>query len=102
VDEQHRDAVHNLDSDVAGVDFHVKVVEEIQFWRSGLNGPFNGCAFPIEFRSVIVVPPAKISLSFDGGRHDLIVSGFHTVELEFAHEVEELSSFHQMVLRRLS
>jgi hypothetical protein len=59
VDEQHRDAVHKVDTDVAGVDFHVKVVKEIKFCRPGLNGSFNGCAFPIEFRSIIVVPPSK-------------------------------------------
>ena len=33
-------------------------------------------------------------LAFDGGSHDLIVSGLHAVELEFAHEIEELSTFH--------
>jgi hypothetical protein len=58
VDEQHRDAVHKVDSDVAGVDFHVKVVKEINFCRPGA-GSFNGCAFPIEFRSIIVIPPSK-------------------------------------------
>ena len=60
VDEQQRDAVHKVDSDVAGVDFHVKVVDEIKFCRPDLNGPsFNGCAFPIEFRSIIVVRPQR-------------------------------------------
>src|SRR6187200_2206654 len=39
----------------------------------------------------------RLVLAFDGGRHDLIVGGLHAIELEFAHEVEELSSFHQMV-----
>jgi hypothetical protein len=41
-------------------------------------------------------------LAFDGGGHDLVEGGLHAVELEFAHEVEELGSFHQMVLLRLS
>jgi hypothetical protein len=59
VDEQHRDSVHKEDSDVAGVDFHVKVVEEIMFCRPNLAGPFNGCAFPPDFRSIIVVHPSK-------------------------------------------
>jgi hypothetical protein len=58
VDEQHRDAVHKVDSDIADVDFHVKVVKEINFCRPGA-GSFNGCAFPIEFRSIIVVPPRR-------------------------------------------
>lgn len=56
VDKQQRDAVHKVNSDVADVDFHVKVVKEIKFCRPGV-GSFNGCAFPIEFRSVIVLPP---------------------------------------------
>jgi hypothetical protein len=59
VDEQHRDAVHKIDSDVAGVDFHVKVVKEIMFCRPGLHGPFDGCSFPIDFRSIIVVDPSE-------------------------------------------
>src|SRR6266513_1875185 len=41
-------------------------------------------------------------LALDGGRHDLVEGGLHAVELELTHEVEELSSFHQMVLLRLS
>src|SRR6266576_2584808 len=41
-------------------------------------------------------------LALDGGRHDLVEGGLHAVELELTHEVEELSTFHQMVLLRLS
>jgi hypothetical protein len=41
-------------------------------------------------------------LTFDGCGHDLVKGGFHTVELELAHEIEELGSFHQLVLLRLS
>src|SRR5258707_3329004 len=41
-------------------------------------------------------------LAFDGGGHDLVEGGLHAIELELAHEVEELGSFHQMVLLRLS
>ncbi|WP_342736295.1 hypothetical protein [Bradyrhizobium sp. B117] len=59
VDEQHRDAVHKVDSDVIGVDFHIEVVDEIRFCRPNLDGPFNGCAFPPDFRSIIVVHPGK-------------------------------------------
>jgi hypothetical protein len=59
VDEQHRDAVHKVDSDVAGVDFHVKVVKEIMFCRPDLHGPFDGCSFPPDFRSIIVVDPSN-------------------------------------------
>lgn len=41
-------------------------------------------------------------LALDRCRHDLVEGGLHAVELEFAHQVEDLGSFHQMVLRRLS
>jgi hypothetical protein len=56
VNEQHRDAVHEVDSDIADVDFHIKVVNNIKFCRPGA-GLFNGCAFPVRFRSIIVVLP---------------------------------------------
>jgi len=41
-------------------------------------------------------------LALYGGRHDLVECSLHAVELELTHEVEELSTFHQMVLLRLS
>jgi hypothetical protein len=41
-------------------------------------------------------------LAFDRGCHDLVEGGLHAVELELVHEFEELGSFHQMVLLRLS
>ena len=43
-----------------------------------------------------------IMLALDGGGHDLVEGGLHAIELKFVHEVEELGSFHQMVLLRLS
>jgi hypothetical protein len=43
-----------------------------------------------------------LMLAFDSGGHDLVEGGLHAIELEFAHEVEELSSFHHTVLLRLS
>ena len=33
-------------------------------------------------------------LALDGGGHDLVEGGFHAVELEGIHEVEELWAFH--------
>src|ERR1700756_828108 len=36
----------------------------------------------------------RFMLAFDGGRHDLVEGGLHAVKLEFAHEVEQLGSFH--------
>src|SRR5215475_1874016 len=35
-------------------------------------------------------------LTFDGSGHNLVEGSLHAVELELAHEVEELSAFHQM------
>jgi hypothetical protein len=43
-----------------------------------------------------------LMLAFDSSGHDLIEGGLHAEELELAHEVEELSAFHQIVLLRLS
>src|SRR5436190_8124217 len=43
-----------------------------------------------------------LMLAFDCSGHDLVEGSLHAVELELAHEVEELSAFHQMVLLRLS
>jgi hypothetical protein len=58
VDAAHIDAVHRVDANVTGVDFHVKVVREIDFCRPGLIGPFEGCSYsPPDFRSMIVVHP---------------------------------------------
>ena len=44
----------------------------------------------------------RFVLAFDRGGHDLVEGGLHAMELKFAHEVEELGSFHQTVLLRLS
>src|SRR5882672_1919740 len=33
-------------------------------------------------------------LTLDGGRHDLVEGSLHAVELEFAHEIEQLSALH--------
>jgi hypothetical protein len=44
----------------------------------------------------------RFVLALDGGRHDLVEGGLHAIEFELAHEVEQLSTFHQMVLLRLS
>jgi hypothetical protein len=59
IDRDNIDAVHRVDADVAGVDFHVKVVEEINFCRPDLPAePFVGCSFsPPDFRSTILVHP---------------------------------------------
>ena len=59
VDRDNIDAVHRVDANVAGVDFHVKVVKEINFCRPDLPAePFVGCSFsPPDFRSMILVHP---------------------------------------------
>jgi hypothetical protein len=41
-------------------------------------------------------------LAFDGGGHDLVEGSLHAVELQLAHEIEDLGSFHQWILLRLS
>jgi hypothetical protein len=85
VDEQHRDAVHKIDSDVAGVDFHVKVVKEIKFCRPGLTETsFDGCSFPIDFRSIIVVHPSE-------HRDTLSKSSKYPDHLLWAHEFGHLT-----------
>jgi hypothetical protein len=60
VDGQHIDAVHRVDSDVGGVHFHIKVVDKItNFCRRPNPLGFHGCAFPPDFRSIIVVHPQR-------------------------------------------
>jgi len=61
VNRDNIDAVHLVDADVTGVDFHVKLVKEIHFCRPDLpnpDGPFEGCSYsPPDFRSMILVHP---------------------------------------------
>jgi len=40
----------------------------------------------------------RLILSLDAGRHDLIIGGLHSIEFEFAHQIKDLSSFHQPIL----
>src|SRR5262245_12809092 len=57
-------AFHRVNSDVAGVDFHVKVVDEIKFCRRGVRGASQGCSFsPPDFRSIIAVHPQSHGVS---------------------------------------
>jgi hypothetical protein len=61
VDRNNIGAVHRVDSDVGGVDFHVKLVEKITFCRPDLPPKFRafeGCSYsPPNFRSMILVHP---------------------------------------------
>jgi hypothetical protein len=59
VDKDNITAFHRVDSDVAGVDFRVKVVKQINFCRPDLPAqPFVGCSFSEpDFRSMILVHP---------------------------------------------
>src|SRR5262245_56235580 len=69
VDPGNKDMFQAVDSDVAGVDFHVKVVEDIQKADDDIKPlctsdntrakAFQGCAFPHHFRSLIVVHPKR-------------------------------------------
>jgi Matrixin len=61
VNKDNIEAVHRVDSNVADVDFRVKIVKEIRFCRPDIprpNGQFDGCSFfPTDSRSIIVVHP---------------------------------------------
>jgi len=52
VNESEIETVHEISAD-PNAHLHVKVVEDIGFCRS-FEGDFNGCAWPINFRSIIV------------------------------------------------
>ena len=58
VNQGNIDAVMNSDLDDA--DFHIKVVQKIEFCRPGVEGNQAGCAFsPPRFRSIVVVHPGS-------------------------------------------
>ncbi|GAB1717954.1 MAG: hypothetical protein NTAFB05_29960 [Nitrobacter sp.] len=85
--------------------FELEVIEILGQWQLG-----DGELVPDRPRLLLVDLGAEqvaddalgFVLALDGCRHDLVEGGLHAVKLEFAHEVEDLSSFHQMILRRLS
>jgi len=61
--EAQRDAVHKVDSEKKDAIFHIKVVEAIYFCTppqpDAPKPSFNGCAWPTDLPSIIVVHPAK-------------------------------------------
>jgi hypothetical protein len=58
LNQEEIEPVHRVDADVGAVHFHVKVVRQMNFCRPGLpRDLYNGCAFPPEHRSIIVVHP---------------------------------------------
>ena len=59
VDEDNIRAFRHVDPNVAGADFHVKIVKKIKFCRHGLPAGLSaGCSFsPPHFRSTILVHP---------------------------------------------
>jgi hypothetical protein len=59
VDEGNIDAVHQVDSDVTTVDFHIQIVDEIEFCRFPPPAEYNGCSFDPKYRSMIVVHPKE-------------------------------------------
>jgi hypothetical protein len=59
VDKPNLDAVHRVGSDVDGVDFHVKVVDKIINFCRFPGAGYRGCAFPPNFRSIIVEHPKR-------------------------------------------
>jgi hypothetical protein len=89
VDEHNIDAANKVDSDVDGVDVHVKVSEQIKFCRPGVVGNQAGCAFsPGHFRSMIVVHPA---LHIDPRRSDGVFLAKFPDHLLWAHEFGHLT-----------
>jgi hypothetical protein len=70
------------------------------FPTTELRSPRPSIVFMSSFYQMANV--LRFVLAFDSGRHDLVEGGLHAVELELAYEVEQLSTFHQMVLLRLS
>ena len=67
VNRRNIKAVHQVDSDLTDVNFHVKLVEQIRYCRPGLpRGLFEGCSYsPPDFRSMILVHP-KLHKDLDG------------------------------------
>ncbi len=53
-------------------------------------------------RGETVYDPWHYVPELDGGGHDLVEGGFHAIELELAHKVEQLRAFHQTVFLWLS
>lgn len=98
VDEDHIDAVHRIDSNVGGTDFHVKVVNRItNFCRvpsykinHQIQG-FNGCSFPPGFRSIIVVHPDTHPDPADDSSSTNLPPGKFPDHLLWAHEFGHLT-----------
>jgi hypothetical protein len=90
VDEERVDAVHRVVSDVDGVDFQVKVVRKItNFCRIFSPLGFNGCSFPPNFRSIIVVHPATHTDPANPSQN--LPSGRFPDHLLWAHEFGHLT-----------
>jgi len=87
VDQDNIEAFHQVGSNVAGVDFRVKLVKEIKFCRTGLPpGSSAGCSFSRpDFRSMILVHP---KLHKDDAGH--VLSNYRD-HLLWAHEFGHLT-----------
>ena len=53
-------------------------------------------------REQVTDDPWRLVLALDGGGHDLVVGAAHPIELQRSHQVQNLGSFHQLALLRLS
>src|SRR4249919_421713 len=62
----------------------------------------RACFSLISAVSKVADDPLGFVLAFDGGRHDVVEGGFHAVQPQLSHEVEDLGAFHQMDLCALS
>jgi hypothetical protein len=80
----------------------LKVLGKRQFGNSELVLDLAGLLLDDLSVEQIANSTLMFVLAFDSSRHDLVEGGLHAVELELAYEVEQVSTFHQMVLLRLS
>lgn len=44
----------------------------------------------------------RLVLALDAGGHDLVIGKAHAVELQLAHEIQDVAALHQLALLRLS
>ena len=62
----------------------------------------RACFSAISALQQITDDARRLALALDAGRHHLVVGGAHAVQLERAHQVEDLGPFHQPTLRKRS
>src|SRR5690606_16813166 len=83
----------------------VEVVDVFGQWQLG-DGElvFDGAGLLLGDlgRQQVADDPGRLVLPFDAGGHDLGIGAAHAVELQRSHQFQNLGSFHQLALLRLS